>query len=526
MFKCAVVGLILALTIGTGAWAETHSAPPAPDAAARCAALAGKMNLQDAATEIVEAGLVAAAGDLPAYCHIQATVAPAVGIQMQLPATTWNGKFFLFGRGGYCRAISMEDCNEPLRHGYACLITDQGHKSTESDDIWISDNLQAKVDCGFRGTHVAAVAGKAITERYYGKPPAHSYFEGCSTGGRMAMVEAERFPYDFDGIVAGAPPINKAGNVLALAWNALAPLDKNGKQILTAAAVKLVADAAVAQCDMDDGVKDGVIGNPFGCKFDPSALQCKSAASSGCLTAEQVAAVRKLYQGPVNAKGLPLYRGAPLPGSELNWIGAFVADEGKPARIYDSMNDAFRYMNTPERGPNWTLTQLDWDKDYKSVGLFEAYMSDDNPDLRQFKAAGGKLLIYHGLADQLVLPGATVDFYKAVQRVMGGPAMTEDFARLFLIPGMGHCAGGPGATVFDYAQYLDRWVVAGNAPDAIIGAHVRNLGPTAYLAMKQPLDPANVVFTRPVYRFPLLAKYKGSGDANAAANFAPLQTSE
>jgi feruloyl esterase len=499
----------------------------APDMTARCAALIGKMdNIPDASTEVTEANLVESDGDLPAYCRVAGTVFPAVGIEMRLPTSGWNGKFFMFGRGGACRAITMVNCDDPVRRGYACIVTDQGHKSaTESDDVWEYGNLQAKVDCGFRGTHVAAVAGKAITARYYRKPPVHSYFMGCSTGGRMAMLEATRFPYDFDGILAGAPPIPKFGDELALAWNALATMGKDGRQILTVAALKLVAKAVVAKCDMDDGVADGVVGDPWGCKFDPAELRCKPAQTDDCLTNGQIEALRKMYQGPVNSKGEKLFPGSVLPGSELNWVKDFVSEDGQPGVIYKAMTEAFRYAIEPERGPDWKLTQFDWDNDYKNNGLFDAYMGDNNPNLRPFKAAGGKLILYQGLADQLISPAGTLDYYKTVQRVMGGPASTEEFARLFLAPGLNHCGGGAGATIFDYVKYLDDWVANGNAPEVMIGAHVKNAAGGNYGILKQPLDPANVVFTRPVYKYPMMARYKGSGDPNDAANFEPALSS-
>jgi feruloyl esterase len=231
-----------------------------------------------------------------------------------------------------------------------------------------------------------------------------------------------------------------------------------------------------------------------------------------------------MYKGPVDSKGRRLYPGSVLPGSELVWIGTFISTDGQPARLYTSMMSSMRYTSHPDRPSGWRLSQFDWDKDPKIMGLYEAFMADDNPDLRAFKAAGGKLLIYHGLTDQLVIPDATIDYYKTVERVMGGPAQTADFARLFLIPGLNHCNGGAGATVFDYVKYLDDWVAGGKAPDMIVGAHLKEGAPLpGGVAMKQPIDPANVAFTRPVYAYPLMAKYKGSGDANDAANFAPAQ---
>jgi feruloyl esterase len=491
----------------------------APDAASRCQALIGSHpGIVDAPTQVTDASIAAAADGLPAFCQVRGTIAPDVGIELRLPTDTWNGKFFEYGRGGYCRTISMQDCDTPLRKGYACVITDQGHKSTEQDDIWVRGNLQAKVDCGFRGTHVAAASGKALTAEFYRKPPVHSYYMGCSTGGRLGMVEAERFPWDFDGIIAGAAPISKFADGLALMWDTVVPLAKDGRQILTPADIRLVHAAAIAKCDLDDGIADGVIGDPVHCAFDPAELQCRGPGSSDatpCLTAEQVLAVRKMYQGPATSKGVKLYPG-PLPGSELNWIGTFISEDGGPAPLYTGMADMFRSLNDPERAPDWKITDFNWDEDYKRLGMMEALNSGANPDLRQFKAAGGKLIVYHGLDDTAVMPGNMIDYYETAERTMGGRAATLDFFRLFLMPGMNHCINGAGASVFDYIAALEAWVEAGKAPDVLIGAHPKTKMPNP---VRLPLASSDVAFTRPVFPYPLRARYSGKGDPNDAASF-------
>jgi len=493
----------------------------------QCTALAGqRLALRDAATRI-DAAAVAPGGDgVPSFCEVTATIAPGIGIVLRLPATDWNGKFVEVGRGGYCRPVVMTECDNPLRKGFACIISDQGHKTAGSDDVWAADNLQAKVDCGFRGNHVAAVAGKAITQAYYRRALRHAYFIGCSTGGRMAMVEAQRFPHDFDGIVAGAPPVAKFYNGIALSWNALAALDPAGRPLLTADDLRLVHAAVLAKCDALDGLKDGIVGAALACRFDPAVVQCapRQASASGgavgaCLTPAKVAAVRRIYAGPHDSAGRQLYDGAPLPGSELNWIGAYLPAGDQPSIILASMTEMFRYLQQPARGPDWSLSRLDWDSVSADVDLAEAYNGASNPDLSRFKAAGGRLILYHGLADQLIMPNSTIDYYRAVTRTMGGAAQTRDFARLFLVPGLGHCSGGDGATVIDPLAALDDWVEHRRAPDKLVGAHLRQPPANPYALVRLPLDPGDVAFTRPAYAYPATTRYAGHGDPAVATSF-------
>jgi feruloyl esterase len=505
------------------AQAQSASASGAAGLATRCQALLGMhADILNAPTTVTAATLVAASAELPAYCQVQGTIKPDIGVELRLPASSWNRKFMEYGRGGYCRTISMGDCDTPLRKGYACVITDHGHHSTEPDDIWAHDNLQAQVDCGFRGTHVAAVAGKALTELFYQQPPAHSFYMGCSTGGRLGLVEAQRFPWDFDGIIAGAAPITKSGTSLGLMWNALAPLNSLGQQILAPADVRLLAAAVTAKCDGDDGIVDGIVGAPLQCRFDPASLLCSTQQSVNCLVAAQVAAVRKFYQGPVIGNGQRLYEGSVLPGSELNWLGSYVAQNDQRSTIHSSMNDLFRNINDPGRGANWQITDFNWEQDYKQLGIMEALNSGANPDLRKFKAAGGKLIVFHGLADELVTPANMIDFYETVQRTMGSRAATVDFFRLFLVPGMNHCSGGAGATVIDYIAALEAWVEQGKPPEQLLGAHLRASAPRGDESML-PRSPADILFTRPHYAYPHRAQYRGSGDPNDAANFKAVQ---
>jgi len=275
----------------------------------------------------------------------------------------------------------------------------------------------------------------------------------------------------------------------------------------------------MANCDMDDGVKDGVIGDPLHCKFDPAELLCKAGKKTNCLSARQVDAIRKVYSGPTTSKGEKIYTGGPLPGSELNWIPGYVSDAGV---MVPWSQEYFSYVGfMPAPGPGWKPAEFDFDRDYKRIRLAESlFGAADNPDLRKFKVAGGKLILYQGGADESDIPTDAIDYYETTQNTMGGRAATQEFFRLFFVPGMNHCTGGAGAFAIDYLPYLERWVEQGKAPDVLIGAHVKSDDYSDWTDF--PVDPVKVSFTRPVYPYPLRAAYRGTGDPNDAASFGPV----
>ena len=493
--------------------------------ATECPALAATnfSEIQDAPARVTSAKLVQASGGLPAYCQVQGVVLPNVGFELRLPSSTWNGKFFEAGCGGFCGNIPIGACDAPLQKGYACIASDMGNKGGRTNGLVFYNNLQAQIDFGFRGAHVTALVGKAITEYYYAKAPSRAYFMGCSSGGQQAFSEAQRFPWDFDGIIAGAPSPTFSGPMMYYEW---AGRNLVGK--VSPADLKFLHEKAVAKCDLGDGLKDGIIGDPLGCKFDPAELRCSSGKKTACLTMQQVEAVKKVYAGPMTSKGEKIYTGGPLVGSELNWYGegsaygntsvtgAYADTSGTFISAWPS--EYYRYVGfMPAQGPKGKYPGFDFDRDYKRLGMAEALFGNaNNPDLRKFAAAGGKMILYNGLADQSDIPSDAIDYYETAERTMGGRAATEKFFRLFLIPGMNHCWGGDGAFAIDYLSYLEAWVERGQAPDVMIGAHLTGDASTRY---KFPLDPTSVKFTRPVYPYPLQARYKGTGDPNDAANF-------
>jgi hypothetical protein len=534
--RLAPTGLLVLAGVAwsIAAWAQ-QSAPPsaAARAAASCQALMATdfTRVQDAPLQLVDARIVEASGKTPAYCHVQGYVFPQVGIELRLPLANWNGKLIEVGDGGWGGAMYLFLCEGPVRRGYACIASDMGHKGATHLGLWAQDNLQAQLDWGFRATHVTALAGRALVQAYYSKAPSRAYMYGCSTGGYQGLVESQRFPWDFDGIVAIAPDAGGEADVsMRQVWKYRNLLGADGKPILAPPDLALLHKAALEACDLTDGVKDGIIGDPIGCRFDPSALACRTGETTGCLSERQVLAARNVYAGPHTSQGVPISTRGVFPGSELDWG----VDEHSSAEVAEF----FKYvLFRPAPGAAWKVTDFDFDSDYKRLGLGAPY-ADDNPDLRKFKASGGKLLVAQGGNDTLEIPGAIFDYYETVQRTMGGRAATMDFFRLFMVPAMKHCSSGDGAFAVDYLTYLEDWVERGRAPDEMIGAHVDSSyllehsedGASAderiwWAAFKltYPLDPEiPVTFTRPLYPYPAFARYKGTGDPNDARNFRPV----
>jgi feruloyl esterase len=529
----AVVGL------AGPAWADT----PRSTAAAleeQCKAMSGVdfSEIQDAPTQLTAAKLQEGKSAIPEYCQIEGYVAPQVNFVLGLPVSNWNGKFLAIGSWGTGGVIEDDACDAALRRGYACIVSDTGHKGTGSDGLWARNNLPAQVDFAYRAVHVMTLAGKVLTERYYTRGPRKSYFMGCSTGGYEALVEAQRFPWDFDGIIAGAPDMDEVDLMLRESWNVRIFFDAHsGKPILTSEELQLLHQTVLDACDMDDGVKDGIVGNPVSCKVNLSQLACTAGKKHGCLSSSQLAATERMYAGPTNSKGERISSRGVLPGSELGWnddflgfaAGAAFADSELGHMVYGA-------------SAGWTAARFDFDRDYQRVGLGALY-ANTNPDLRKFKAAGGKLIVYQGSNDAVEVPGAIVDYYETVEKTMGGRIPTQDFFRFFMVPGMNHCGAGAGAYGVDYLGHLEAWVERGKTPDVITGAHIDDaylasmplhrdipgMTPEAKLlaaaiSLEFPLDPAiPISFTRPIYPYPRYAKYKGAGDPKEAASFGPVE---
>jgi Tannase and feruloyl esterase len=520
LFTKPLLTLISIVTAGLCAapqWAKSASIENAP---ARCSAVRSfdLSRLQDAPTQILETSHVAPINGVPGYCRVSGYVAPSVGFLMRLPDSNWNGKLIELGCGGYCGSTDDVECDDPLRRGYACIVSDAGHKSTYVDMLWAYHNLQAEIDFGYRAPHVTALAAKAIVKSYFNQTANHSYFMGCSGGGRQAMIEAQRFPWDFEGIIAGAPSLSSTGTHLSRIWWLRALTDKNRKPLFTRAEMEMVHGAALKQCDLDDGIKDGIIGNPAACHFDPKTLLCPAGKKGNCLSREQVDGLTKAYAGPTTSKGYQIYPSKAYPGAELNLVHTGQTS-AEIEETYEFEASKFRYNAfDPAAGPNWQAEDLDFDQDYKRLGVLDALAVARDPDLRRYKSAGGKLLAYVGFND-IDQAGVTIDYYSTTEKAMGGRTDTQEFFRLFVVPGMNHCSWGDGAFAIDYLSYLEAWVERGKAPDHLLGSHVKLDSPMGSYSF--PLDPARIEFSRPIYPFPTTAVYLDHGNPNDAQSFGP-----
>jgi feruloyl esterase len=437
----------------------------------------------------------AAFKQLPAFCRVAATLKPSsdsdIKVEVWLPMSNWNNKYQAVGNGGWAGVISYPAMAEALGRGYVSSSTDTGHVGGSGS--FALGHQEKLVDFGYRSEHEMTVKSKEIIKAFYGNAPQLSYWNGCSTGGRQGLKEAQMFPNDYDGIIAGAP----ANRTAISLWIAFAVL-KDEASYIPAEKYKTIHQAVLNACDAIDGVKDGLIEDPRQCKFDPKVLQCTGADNASCLTAPQVKAAQQIYSPAKNPHtGQELFNSL-VPGTELGW-GVQAAGPDPSANIYDQ----FRYV--VYKDPNWNWRTFDWDKGIElSEKPENLVMNATDPNLKQFFAHNGKLLLYHGWADTNVPTLNTIKYYDSVLKTMGGPSKTSDNVRLFLEPGMGHCGGGEGPNVFDKVATLEQWVEKGKAPEQIIASHSTS---------------GKVDRTRPLCPFPQVAQYKGSGSIDDAANF-------
>jgi feruloyl esterase len=500
--------ILAACAAAAGALAATAEAA----AATACADLA-KIALPE--TTITTAERVAA-GDfkapgvnqplkLPALCRVAGTVAPAIKFEVWLPEN-WNGRLQSVGGGGLAGIISYPAMAEAVNAGYASASTDTGHEA--SDSAWLLDR-QRRTDYGYRAIHEMTLKAKTLIESHYGRKQEYAYFNGCSTGGRQGLMEVQRFPDDYDGVISGAPVNTFTHLHMGQLWTAHATLKEPGA-VLSKDDFARVTKAVTAQCDAADGVKDGLLTDPRTCHFDPRELQCKSGATGDCLSAGQVKALEMIYAGAKNPRtGVEIYPGLE-PGGEAAQPGnpgwGMIMNGKTPFVIDEPVLGAMGFGN-----PKWDWKSFDFDRD---VGFVDAKLGSvlnaTSPDLRDFKNHGGKLIVYHGWSDPGVMPQRTIDYWQEIidftSRATGedGAKFTDDYARLFMIPGMGHCRGGNGPDQADFMSAIASWVEHGKKPDVIEAKHVDN---------------GKVTMTRPLCPHPQAARYKGKGDTNDARNF-------
>lgn len=458
---------------------------------------------------------------MPAFCRVAGVLKPSgdsyIRFEVWLPASGWNEKFLGVGNGGFAGQIDYEGMAGALKRGYATAATDTGHEAEGEDATWAYKHPEKVIDFGYRALHETTQTAKKLVEAFYGHPAHHAYFDSCSDGGREALMEAQRFPDDFDGILAGAPA-NFWTNLLTAGLAALRALSDDPAAYISSVKVPAISAAVLAACDAQDGVKDGIVSDPVHCRFDPAVLLCKGAESRNCLTAPQIASLKMLYAGAHDAHGKQIFPGF-MPGAEDGpggW-GAWVLGEAPGVSAGAGfVTNYFRYVVFQD--PAWNLMTANIDAAHDAAdGKTAGALNATDPDLRRFQSRGGKLILYHGWNDPAIASLNTVNYYHAVLAAMGNQT-AQSFVRLYMVPGMQHCYGGPGASAFgqlgtttakgpEHGIYaaLEDWVEKGTAPGEVIA--------TKYD------ESHKAVMTRPLCPYPEIAKYKGSGDPNDYTNF-------
>lgn len=487
------------------------------DSAAACEKLT-KVALADTTIEsasVVAAGTFApptpapALRDMPDFCRVIGVSRPAIRFEVWLPLEIWNGKFQGVGNGGTAGFISYRAMAIALRRGYATASTDTGHVNhpygNGFDSSWAKGRPDLVADFGYRALHVTTVNAKAIVAAMYGKTAVHSYYVGCSKGGEQGLMEAQRFPEDYDGLLVGDPAYNWTHHYAgAHLWYSIATL-KNPESYIPASKVAVLAAAVNKACDAKDGVRDGVVNDPLACKFDPAVLECKTGDDTDrCFTVKQVAAVKKIWAGAHDSAGKLIYPGL-LPGGEGGpggWAGWVTGSAPFESTHWKAADGFFKDMVFDDA--NYNALDFNYDSDMATTMAKTSAMLDAvNPDLRPLERRGGKMILYHGWSDPDITPLSTIDYYDEVQKTVG--PTTTDFVRLFMVPGMQHCSGGPGATTFDGVTALERWVEGGEKPERILATKI--------------VDGA-VEETRPLCAYPKEAVYLGKGNTSDAGNFA------
>ncbi|HEY2844436.1 MAG TPA: tannase/feruloyl esterase family alpha/beta hydrolase [Bryobacteraceae bacterium] len=435
---------------------------------------------------------------LPAFCRVQVTSKPSsdsdIKIEYWLPASGWNGNLEANGNGGWSGSITANTLATGMQRGYTSAMTDTGHDGGSAS--FAMGHPEKVIDFGYRAVHEMAITGKALIKAYYGREAKHSYWNGCSAGGRQGLMSAQRYPEDFDAIVAGAPAINFTGRATQAVWIGQAT-HKDEASALPQAKFAVIHDAVLTACDAKDGVKDGVLEDPTKCKFDPKTIQCSGADAPTCLTPAQVETVRTIYSDVVNPRTKAVVFQGHEPGSENGWTTM------AGNNVFTIATDTFKFAVFENNA--WDYKTLNFDGDMattekKTGNVINAL----DPNLKPFLSRGGKIIQYHGWADPQISPRSSVDYYKSVATAMGGASKINDNYRLFMVPGMAHCGGGDATATFDMLAALENWVEQGKAPDRIEASRTRN-GQTDR--------------TRPLCPYPQTANYKGSGSTDDTASF-------
>jgi feruloyl esterase len=432
---------------------------------------------------------------LPPFCRVFLKLSPGadsdIGAEIWLPSSSWNGKFLAVGSGGWGGSINYDDMAEALRRGYATSATDDGH--TDRGASFIAGHPDKFVDFAYRAEHEMTVEAKRLVKAFYGREARYSYWNGCSGGGREGLLQAYRYPDEFNGIIAG-DPANMRRNAWAL-WLANQTF-KDPAAVIPPDKYPMIHRAVLDACDTNDGLRDGLIDDPESCHFDFKNLECAAADGPNCLTPRQVQTAQTITSPATTMAGQVLFPRLE-PGTELRW--GRLAGGPRPADIFV---DQFRYVVYQD--PDWDWRSFDLERDSARANAVDKDIDEFDPHLEAFARRGGKLLIYHGWADQQVAPGSSIEFYDSVLKLSANSAQAPNWIRLFMVPGMGHCTGGEGPDTFDKISVIERWVEKGEAPTRVIAAHN-----TA----------GKVDRTRPLCPYPQVARYNGSGSIDEASNF-------
>jgi hypothetical protein len=525
-----VLGLFAALALAPGAHAAVATAPvvalklalPPLKPRLDCAAVVNidLTRYTDAKVTMTSAVTTAAAAPAQPYCKVTLTIAPANTVALTLPLDGWSQRYVQVGCGGECGNISgstpsvSSGCAIVTDGSIATAATDMGHQGGGSPNgSWAANNPQAQIDFAYRAQHVVAQVAKALLQKFYGRAPAYSYFDGCSDGGREAMMAAQRYPTDFNGIIGGAlVQDGVTQNTYHHGWNALSNQADDGSYILLAARLPLLHQLVLADCDGIDGLVDGLLDDPRQCHFDPSAHVCPGTDTAACLTAAEAGAARRLHDGPVDANGVHYdHKIAHEWGSELAWTLFVPATAAGPSGSINFVTSWYRYLGQPNQVlPDWNVTKASlpltpagfWNAQANAVLL-----TADNPDLSAFRANGGKMILWHGWSDQHVTPQGALEYFHAIRDQMGA-GVEDSFVKLYLFPGVYHCGGGEGPDAADLLTNAMNWVEAGAAPGVVIASQSSN---------------GVVTRTRPIYPFPTVARYDNDGsDPNSYTSFHPL----
>ena len=436
------------------------------------------------------------------FCRVAVSVKPVadsdIRFELWMPASGWNGKFVGVGNGGYSGEIWYWAMTEPLARGYATASTDTGHQGSVVDASFAAGHSEKWTDFAYRAVHEMTVTSKAIVAAFYGNPTRRAYWNGCSTGGRQGLMEAQRYPEDYDGIIAGAPANYMSRLSAQFIWVSQA-LHKEPGSFIPPDKLQVLHSGVVNACDARDGVNDGVLENPASCKFDPAVLACKGTDTSSCLTPPQVEAARQIYGGSMNPRTKQALFPGLAPGGELGWSEGVGQAMKEPIPLVTGI---FKFVVFND--PNWNYQSFDFDKDIARSDQAGRSIDAIEPNLKTFFNRGGKLLQYHGWADPGIPPQNSINYYTSVLAANGGASKVSDSYRLFMVPGMNHCGGGAGPDRFDALSALDTWVEQKQPPNQILASRNRD---------------GTVDRTRPLCPYPQVAVYQGSGSTDDAMNF-------